>query len=315
MTLLIDSFSCTPLLLLVAFLIVLLAFIHFAIKGGAEWRGTGRGKTFTFLVILLGVANATSVIWASPYTAFLGSGPISGRVIDADTGKPIKDAVVVAEWSTMMAHASACANVAWAATDANGNYSIPWQGLATWKHAFVTESNMTVAAPGYIGDFFALDGTPVSWEKFGERAVSNPRRTNVPSEEQQLVPVAAGRKAFPFNLGPYSCSFEDSNTVGKYLYSASYQRLCSQNSRAIATDYDLQQIWFYSLRATLTRGNQEWSNRNKRNRPEVDEQSRRLAAVIGGWPEVEGGHWVTPKVVTAEQTGQFCKMVAKPFET
>lgn len=313
MTLFIDALSCG--LLLVAVLALLLQATYVSLKNGAEWRATGRGKTLKFVLILLCATNTTSIVGASPSTALLGSGPINGRVIDAITGKPITGAVVIAEGSTRIAYSSACTNVAWAVTDADGKYSIPWQVAATWKHAITTEGSMTIAAPGYIGDFFALDGTPISWAKFGERADSESRRPNVPSQEQQLIPVVAGKKAFPFNLGPYSCSFEDNNRVGKYLYDVAYRRSCSQDLQAVATDYDLQQIWFYSLRATLSRENREWSNRNKRNRPEVDEQSRRLAEVIGGWPEVESGHWVTPKVVTAEQTRQFCKIVAKAFET
>lgn len=252
---------------------------------------------------------------ASPFAAAMDSEPIKGRVVDTDNGKPIKGAVVVAEWSMEKAQlAQTCVYAAWTATDANGEYSIPRRGLATRKHALVTDSSMTIAAPGYIGDLFALDGTPISWTKFGEHADNDSRRVIAPSKVQRLIPVTAGKKVFPFNLGPYACPLEGSNKVGKYLYDLAYQRFCSEKPQTVATDFELQQLWFYSSRATLTPETQAWTNLNKRNRPEVDRLDGKLAETIGGWPEKESGNWVTPKAVSPQRVQQFCKILAMPYK-
>jgi hypothetical protein len=250
---------------------------------------------------------------ASPFAATLDSEPIKGRVLDADNGKPIRDAVVVAEWTMEMANLTqTCADAAWTATDANGEYSIPRGGLASEKHPLVTDSSMTIAAPGYVGDLFALDGTPSSWKKFGELADNDSRRVIAPSTVQRLIPVTAGKKVFPFNLGPYSCPLKNNNSLGKHLYDLTYQRLCSEKSHVVATDFDLQQLWFYSRRAGSTPEIQAWETHNKRNWPEADRLDEALAETIGGWPAKESGNWVTPKAIPPQRVRQFCKILAMP---
>ncbi len=69
--------------------------------------------------------------------SFIG-GPVSGQVIDAETGQPIAGAIVVARWkgsvSALVDSQSVCFHVETAVSDPEGKYHVPlwWQQPRLW---------------------------------------------------------------------------------------------------------------------------------------------------------------------------------------
>jgi len=61
---------------------------------------------------------------------------IKGRIVDADTKRPISDVMVVATWKEGLIHGSGCAKLSVAVTDYNGEYSLkepPLKPLFTYR--------------------------------------------------------------------------------------------------------------------------------------------------------------------------------------
>jgi hypothetical protein len=107
--------------------------------------------------IVIGFTLCTSLLWANPIQMLFRSGPFRGRVVDAQTGKPVPVALLSFTWGGSLGVLSA--HHAWTMTDAEGNYRVGWQGIGNWRiGAFPGPDSMTVIAPGYVGGQFWLDG-------------------------------------------------------------------------------------------------------------------------------------------------------------
>lgn len=107
------------------------------------------------------LAWVNGIIFVFNINALFFSGPISGRVVDADTGMPISGVSVLAECS----HENAPIIFTWyfelfrqkgkgagrvTITDADGYYHLPWYGYDSWKSAcFKNEVDYSVDGYSY----------------------------------------------------------------------------------------------------------------------------------------------------------------------
>lgn len=103
---------------------------------------------------------ANGIFFVLNMNAWLFSGPISGRVVDAETGKPIVGVKVLAECS----HENAPIIFTWyfelfrqkgkgagqvAITDVDGYYYLPWYGYGSWKSACL-KNGVEFTADNYL---------------------------------------------------------------------------------------------------------------------------------------------------------------------
>jgi hypothetical protein len=87
---------------------------------------------------LAGIAYCviTAAVVSSCTTITVGNKEISGRITDADTGQPIKGAIVVTTWSATMGAlfhgATVCYHIETSVSDADGRYVIPkWRRMSS----------------------------------------------------------------------------------------------------------------------------------------------------------------------------------------
>jgi hypothetical protein len=98
----------------------------------------------------------TAAIVSSCTNFTVGNNEISGRIVDEDTGRPIKDAIVVVSWTATMSnftHGSlVCYHIETAITDANGRYLIPkWRRMASGRERWMKSNShqMFIYSEGY----------------------------------------------------------------------------------------------------------------------------------------------------------------------
>ena len=100
-------------------------------------------------LLVLGMAAYVLFVLSDPVDAFKNAGPFTGRVVDAETKKPVKGALVGAAWAgSVFIHGGGCAGHTMTYTDGDGRFYIPWQGMnIMWfLHDGVTPGGMTVWA-------------------------------------------------------------------------------------------------------------------------------------------------------------------------
>jgi hypothetical protein len=112
----------------------------------------------------------TSVPRGSP------DGPYEGRILEADTGKPIEGAVVLAVWykerPTVAGAMSTYYDARETVTDKNGNFSVPGMGLEILSSVAVPSILVFKAGYEYMGLWAwqaFKNAAKVRWE--GEKAV------------------------------------------------------------------------------------------------------------------------------------------------
>jgi len=119
-------------------------------------------------VLLLLLAAALQLTGSAALAApdSYSGAPISGRVVDAATGKPLEGAVVVADWTLWHRGLLVSGDrtrrlwVAEAITDAQGRYQVPGWGPIERPFGWdmhplgVDDPNIAVFAPGYEPEFF-----------------------------------------------------------------------------------------------------------------------------------------------------------------
>ncbi len=96
----------------------------------------------------------TSMVNGSIFGFFYWDGPYWGRVVDADTGKPIPGSIVVAEWEFeqyyFLSGGSTYADVRETVTDKNGLFIIPVARAAQlWPLSRIVLDEINVYKPGY----------------------------------------------------------------------------------------------------------------------------------------------------------------------
>ena len=96
-------------------------------------RGVPRGVKFAGIVVLAGLF----LWWLLALAAFVvGEGPWRGQVVDADTGRPLSDVVVVAVWYLAIPGPVHEGKVFQAAdevvTDAAGRFELPARRYVSW---------------------------------------------------------------------------------------------------------------------------------------------------------------------------------------
>jgi len=107
--------------------------------------------------LLAALSIAPSVCLASP--AQYSSGPTWGQVIDADTGKPISGALIIAHWDTeggMERSRNGTFKVLEATTDSNGNFSMPAWGpepASPRGELDAYDPAINIFKPGYTPEF------------------------------------------------------------------------------------------------------------------------------------------------------------------
>jgi hypothetical protein len=129
-----------------------------------RWRKrlNARHIVFTVLPLLMLCSCAT-----------LSGGPVEGRVVDADTGKPVSNAVVYAIWEGMLfsfRSDSACAWAESAALDAQGRFRLPFW-IKFRRKAFTSDlkQNVFVYSPGYkLTDVSASDLRDIKLQRLPE---------------------------------------------------------------------------------------------------------------------------------------------------
>ena len=81
--------------------------------------------------------------------------PITGRVIDGETGKGVPDVWVAARWHGYLMFGadtrSTCVHVEAAKTNASGRYVIPgWMGMSDFWNLYDVSSSVSIYKPGYV---------------------------------------------------------------------------------------------------------------------------------------------------------------------
>lgn len=145
---------------------------------------------FGILSVLILIINTGCV-----YSVARHDGPYEGRIVEADTGKPIEGVVVLGVWyketPTVAGAVSTYYDARETVTDKNGEFAIPGQGLKILSN--VAEANFLIFKAGYkykglwAWQAFKNDST-VRWE--GEKAIIPIRKLTLEERKQKLGPPA-----------------------------------------------------------------------------------------------------------------------------
>jgi hypothetical protein len=127
-------------------------------------------------------------------------GPYRGQVVDADTGAPIADAVVLGKWNrvypTVAGGVSRYYDAREVLTDAQGEFVMPGQGLLLLSN--IRPGHMVIFKAGYEYVQFSLlawddiqEGRPhgtIHWE--GEKAIIPSKRLTLEERKKRLIGLA-----------------------------------------------------------------------------------------------------------------------------
>lgn len=100
-------------------------------------------------LLVVGVVLYVLFVVSDPIDAFENTGPFEGRVIDAETQKPIDGALVGAGWAgSTFVHGGGCVGGTFTRTDSEGRFRIAWQGMSVqwFLHDRITPGGLTVWA-------------------------------------------------------------------------------------------------------------------------------------------------------------------------
>lgn len=112
-------------------------------------RTASRYVVAGFGLIAIAMAAYVVLVLSDPIAALRNGGPFTGRVIDAETQKPIKGAVVSAGWAgSIFIHGGGCVGDTLTRTDGDGRFYIGWQGMnIQWLlHDHITPGGLIVWA-------------------------------------------------------------------------------------------------------------------------------------------------------------------------
>ncbi|MCP4766407.1 MAG: carboxypeptidase regulatory-like domain-containing protein [Gammaproteobacteria bacterium] len=89
------------------------------------------------VIVALVAALMGYILWPASVTPTASGGPVSGRVIEDGSEKPIEGAIVTAWWRGSIAYSNTvCFHVATTITDAEGRYNFPaWSKKHKWGNS------------------------------------------------------------------------------------------------------------------------------------------------------------------------------------
>ena len=277
---LISALTCIPLLVVLAF-------------GAVAWLAyRTRNRHWRDLAIVLAFLIATSWFWANPTTMLSYSGPFHGKVVDADSGKAIANAAVELHWYGAFAFYH---TYAWATSDENGDFHIPWQGLLNWRvGSWPGMRFMTISSPGHANAKFYQDGGAVDQ---GASLVATTERASFDDWTIRLPPLKPGVKV----LSPLWNDWLTSMTKGMpsaaaRVYNSAYGLAChTPNARGV-TDLELQQVRTWALISGAYQ-----------NLPNERPTDNLVGALSGSKPDWDGQVLVIPHLVSTENTAKACQ--------
>lgn len=197
--------------------------------------------------IVCGFALLTSLLWANPTQMLLYSGPFRGRVVDAQTGKPVPVALLSFEWYGSLGMLST--HHAWTLTDANGSYWLGWQGIGNWRiGSFPGPDSMTITAPGYLGGQFWLDGQPRDPYSNHDRTALGASMTHGDIRLQRLRSDARLDLEASRNFG-FGVPADHREDVAQRFHRELFSRLCPQAGATVEwepTNAAFQQLVQYA---------------------------------------------------------------------
>jgi hypothetical protein len=200
--------------------------------------------------IVFALTLASSLLWANPRQMLLYSGPFTGKVIDAETGKPVPVALLVFTWTGALGTSST--HNAWTITGADGEYRLNWQGFGNWRiGAWPAADSFYVLAPGYASSQFFLDGKERNPNGDHDAKARSATHTSGQIRLQRLHPDTkfnfATKRSILFGVG----SRQDRLIIANRFYNEAYPRLCPENAQPaewVATDHAFQQLyWLVNL--------------------------------------------------------------------
>lgn len=139
-------------------LLVLFLFSRYRLRSQTDENMVKMRNSFSRYIKVLAWANG--FFFVLNMNAWLFSGPISGRVVDAETGKPIAGARVSAgcghdspppikmPWYVVILYQRGPGVGRKTTSDVNGYYRLPWWGYGAWKIKCLA-NGLSVAAGGY----------------------------------------------------------------------------------------------------------------------------------------------------------------------
>jgi hypothetical protein len=111
-----------------------------------------RGLLTLASLLLAGVIGYVLFVLSDPVGAFENTGPFTGRVVDAETKQPIKNAYVLVGWAgTTFIDGGGCVGGTIGRTDEQGRFYIPWQGknVKWFLHGSIARGALNVWAVDY----------------------------------------------------------------------------------------------------------------------------------------------------------------------
>lgn len=221
MPLWIQIWFCVPLWVAVALCVALAKAL---VSTSSERRTLWWRWAIVFAVFL-----ATSLLWANPSQMIFRSGPFSGHVKDADTGKAVPVALLAFHWQGALNSQSS--HAAWTLSGEDGSYYLGWQGIANWRiGAWPGPDSVYVQAPGYATAQFFLDD--IERDPNGDHDASA-KSASLHDGEIRMHRLRPNTK---FNLIRYGIPFglpagDERQQVAKRFHEELFKRLCPQSSR------------------------------------------------------------------------------------
>ena len=282
---LVQVLTCIPLLVVLAFIAV----VAVAVRA----RGKPNARHWRDLAIVLGFVVLTSWFWANPLTALEYSGPFHGKVVDTNN-KPIPNAAVQFEWYglSLLAH-----GYAWAVTNDQGEFSLPWHGIANWRvGAWPSMRFVGVSAPGHASARFNQDGSNIDP---GIPMPPTAQRAEFDRWTIRLPALMPDQKVLsPLWDDWFTGMTKQAPEAASRVYDHAYSTICRS---APTTDLALQQVRTWGLIAG--RYQPAPTDRNVENA---------VSTLSGSLPDWDGQKLVIPHAVTQENTEKACKELGSP---
>ncbi|MEO8673345.1 MAG: carboxypeptidase-like regulatory domain-containing protein [Tahibacter sp.] len=241
---------------------------------------------------VFGFAFITSLLWANPSQMIFYSGPFSGRVVDADSGKPVPVALLVFNWQGNLGQLST--HQAWTLTDIEGGYWLGWQGLGNWRiGAWPGPDSFYVEAPGYAVVRFFLDG--VQRDPYGDHDDKAKSSTKIrgeirlrrfqPNKKLNLIRTSG----IPFGIADSTHRMD----VARRFYDELFPRLCRGTEQG--TVWEPTTFAFAQLHAIVS---------------VIDPDASRSARVVEGLGRENGSY--TPSGLDADVVKRLCGQLKLP---